>query len=211
MLNIRFITKRDGYDDLPNVLVASLDFEAITDKAIRTGKWQYEATWAGNNSRDPRKHYTECCVAFCDPKGRVAASYDFSRLTSRSAMSLSECVYAALRWGRAANVDWTHAAQACKLWGSRNRQGGSSHRGILAQAACRMIHAKLWDYVPDRRDELYSLLWDLDAKRVVEASDELLEACAALMAVEMVAEVANLLADRVMTSSRLNASWTAAK
>lgn len=196
--NIRLICSdwRDWQDPLDDegsndVACARFSFEELIDKAVTSHTWQYKAVWGGQSRTKP---WSEVCVGIASPEGRLAGSYNISRMTSASSASILNAVNSALTFGQHHAISPRLARFAASVWG--HPTASRSNRKLLAQAACRVIHAQVWDYQPARRDQLYIELWDLDAKRLVEADDDLLEACAALMSCGNGSAAIELLAGR---------------
>lgn len=151
----------------------------------------------------PRHHlnHIECVVAIASPDGRVAVWYGLASVvapTRSRGKSYRRYEPACRAAALAACGDRGVAA----LFDDRCTRGGERDVSELARAACRVLHARAFEYDPTPRDlllaEFATLVGDdrPPTPHIVKAPDTALEAASALLLLKNYAAARALLAGK---------------
>ena len=151
----------------------------------------------------PRAHlnFIECAVAISSPDGRIGVWYGLASVvapTRSRGKSFRRYEPACRAAALAACGDPGVAA----LFDSQVTRGGERDVSELARAACRVLHARAFEYEPSPRDillaEFATLLGDdrPPTPHIVKAPDDALQAASALLMLKNYAAARALLAGK---------------
>ena len=160
----------------------AVNLEELARRARSTNGWKVEANYVSQPAL-----FATGCVAVSAPDGRIAvASVHLAEWECRS-KSLQQIARTVLRVDVRFGQRWKSEDVVVEdiMIGLFNPNAKRlKDRYEIAMAAARVFHAKVFGYEPVRRDVLYVKTRSFDAKRVLAASDDMLEACVALMEID---------------------------
>lgn len=167
-----------------------VDFDATDAEewgrfALKQGRWQAPCHIGMASS----SHDVEVAVAIAAPDGRVAVWY-------------GQATAAAPTWRRGkgfrrheiAHCEAGLAVIGCRaaaaIWDGRLTRGGDRDVTPLALAACRLLHARAFEYEPSPRDRLLASFAALvgserpPTAHIIKATDTALEAASLLLSIQ---------------------------
>ncbi len=147
-----------------------LDVNIWIAKALTTATWQYTAVRGDQIPRDSDCKYAVAIVA---PDGRTVVSY----VTTNRNDQMHNAIEQALN--RIPGPPSYLPIRAAQVWSPLLSHRGS--RFQLAQIACRLLHAHVFEVAPDPLDALKYELWRCNSDHVVTASEDVLAAASAVL------------------------------
>ena len=166
--------------------------------AIKHNAWR---TFCGQSAPRINTYDIETVVTIAAPDGRVAVWYGRAttiqptRTRGKSYRRRDATCYEAA-------LGATKCRAASMLWDDRCTRGGERDVSALAMAACRILHAEVFEYAPSARDRLLAEFATLvgaarpATPHIIKASDAALEAACALLSIKNYQAVRALLAGK---------------